>query len=196
MRFPRVELQLPGWVEGFVPDANQVYSTVEERMQLVIDLSKQNVAHRTGGPFGAAIFDTYTQTILAPGVNLVTPARCSVAHAEIVACMVAQQMVQRYDLSAKGLPAYELVTSTEPCAMCFGAILWSGVRRVICGARSEDAETLGFDEGPKPANWVEALASRGISVQQNVLRSEATTVLQQYGRSGQPIYKPCGSNAS
>jgi hypothetical protein len=33
--------------------------------------------------------------------------------------------------------------------MCFGAIPWSGRRRLVSGARSSDAEDIGFDEGPK-----------------------------------------------
>ena len=48
-------------------------------------------------------------------------------------------------------PARELVASTEPCAQCFGATPWSGVRRLVCGARgSEDARAIGFERGTEP----------------------------------------------
>ena len=45
------------------------------------------------------------------------------------------------------LLADEMVASTQPCAMCLGATPWSGIRRLVCGARDEDAEEIGFDEG-------------------------------------------------
>ena len=48
--------------------------------------------------------------------------------------------VQIYDLGGLGDGrAFELVTTTEPCAMCLGAIPWSGLSSVVCGARDQDA---------------------------------------------------------
>jgi tRNA(Arg) A34 adenosine deaminase TadA len=72
--------------------------------------------------------------------------------------------------------------------MCLGAIPWSGVRSVLCGARDEDARSIGFDEGHKPPNWVKSLDSRGISVVRDVLREQAKAVLLEYGRRGGLIY--------
>jgi len=97
-------------------------------------------------------------------------------------------MLGHYDLSSEETPSYELVTSTAPCAMCLGAIPWSGVRRVICGARDEDVRSIGFDEGTKPQNWVLSLETRGITVIQDVLREEARKVLSQYRELGGVIY--------
>jgi len=85
------------------------------------------------------------------------------AHAEMVAISFAQQVTQSFDLSKNGI-TYELVTSTEPCAMCSGAIPWSGLRRVVCGARGKDACAIGFDEGAKLRNWIASLQTRGIAV--------------------------------
>ena len=73
--------------------------------------------------------------------------------------------------------------------MCFGAIPWSGVNRLICGARDKDARDVGFDEGPKVKNWVAELRSRGITVLRDVLRKEAVAVLSEYAATaGSPIY--------
>ena len=135
MGFPQVTLELPGWVEELLPDPGGTYPTEEDRMRLVVELSRLNVERETGGPFGAAIFERETGRLLAPGVNLVVASSCSVAHAEMVAIMIAQQVVGDFDLGSEGKPAYELYASTEPCAMCFGAIPWSGVRALLCGAR-------------------------------------------------------------
>ena len=188
MRFPRVVLRLPDWVEDTLAD--RVYPTVEDRMRLAVELSRLNVRHGFGGPFGAAIFERETGELLAPGVNLVVGANCSVFHAEMVAIMVAQQMVGDFDLGGEDRPAYELVASTEPCAMCLGATPWSGVRRLVCGARDEDASAIGFDEGAKPIQWVPALERRGIAVVRDVLREEAASVLREYAVSGGEIYNP------
>ncbi len=68
----------------------------------------------------------------------------------------------------------------EPCCQCLGALVWSGVSSVVCGAHSEDAQAVGFDEGPRPLNWEQELVQRGISVQREVLRLEAIDVLQSY----------------
>jgi tRNA(Arg) A34 adenosine deaminase TadA len=188
VRFPRVVLDLPAWVEEFLPGPERSYPTEEDRMRLVIELSRLNVGHGTGGPFGAGIFDLSTNRLVAPGVNLVTTTNLSAAHAEIVAIMVAQQIIGSFDLGGQGRPPYELVASTEPCAQCFGSVPWSGIRRLVCGARDEDARSIGFDEGPKMADWASALEQRGISVVCNVCRDEAARVLRDYAESGGVIY--------
>ncbi len=189
MRFPEVTLRLPDWVEDLLPRSeDRIFPTVEERMRFAIELSRSNIHKGSGGPFGAAIFERETGRLLAPGVNLVTSLECSVFHAEIVAIMVAQSVIGDFDLGGPGRPSFELVASTEPCAMCLGATPWSGVRHLVCGARDEDAERVGFDEGAKPAEWVPTLERRGITVQRDVLREEAASVLREYAESGGEIY--------
>jgi tRNA(Arg) A34 adenosine deaminase TadA len=193
MIFPTYTIQLPEWVNSCIPESKS-YATVEERMELVIELSARNIKHN-GGPFGAAVFERETGKLIAPGINLVMQTNCSVVHAEIVAIILAQQKLATFDLGAEGLPAYELFTSTEPCAMCLGAIPWSGISSLICGARDEDARKIGFDEGEKPEKWIKSLAVRGIRVTRDVLRDKAKTILQQYVDEGGIIYNGRGINA-
>ena len=187
MKFASYSLKLPELVNVFFADSKTVYGTIEERMELVIELSAQNIKH-DGGPFGAAIFERQTGKLISPGINLVMQTNCSVVHAEIVAIILAQQRVGNFDLCAEGFPEYELVTSTEPCAMCLGAIPWSGISSVVCGARDEDARSIGFDEGDKPDDWPQKLQSRTISVRRDILRDKAKAVLQQYVDAGGIIY--------
>lgn len=178
-------LRLPRWVQAHLPRRRQAGRSLRERMRLVIELSRLNVERGTGGPFAAGVFEIDTGRLIAPGVNLVVPAGCSVAHAEIVAIILAQRVLGRWDL---GAPDLELVSSTAPCAMCLGAIAWSGVRRLVCGARGSDAERIGFDEGDKPARWVQSLRRRGVEVVQDVLRLQAVEVLRAYRDAGGVIY--------
>jgi tRNA(Arg) A34 adenosine deaminase TadA len=192
LKFPKIVLQLPGWIQITLADSERVYPTVEERMQLVVKLAQLNIEHETGGPFGAGIFESKGGRLISVGVNLVESADCSIAHAEMIAIAVAQRVIKSYDLGCRKDVTYQLVTSTEPCAMCLGAIPWSGVRSVVCGARDEDARSIGFDEGHKPPNWVKSLDSRGISVFRDVLREQAKAVLLEYGRRGGLIYNAGG----
>jgi tRNA(Arg) A34 adenosine deaminase TadA len=119
---------------------------------------------------------------------MVVPGKCSILHAEIVAVAFAQKILGRYDIGDSGKFSYNLVTSAEPCAMCLGAVPWSGVNRLICGARDQDARNVGFDEGSKLPNWAAELESRGIVVLKDVLRNEAATVLREYASNGGLIY--------
>ena len=192
MVLKNLTIQLPPWIKDyFLEKSAEIYPIIEERMRLAVELSKLNVANETGGPFGAVIFDMETYRMIAPGVNLVVANNNSVAHAEMVAIMLAQQMIGHFDLSSVGTSSYELVTSTEPCAMCLGAIPWSGVRRVVCGARDQDARNIGFDEGHKPFNWERTLKLRGIDVISDILRNEASAALQHYHEVGGEIYNSC-----
>ena len=152
-------------------------------MRLAINLAKKNVEHNTGGPFGAVICSTRTGQLVAAGINIVITTHCSLAHAEMVALTLAQQSRNSHILSE-----CELASSTEPCAMCLGAIPWSGVQSLLCGARGADAEAIGFDEGTKPRQWRAALERRGVQVTRNILRDEARAVLQSYKRRGGPVY--------
>lgn len=186
-----VSLCLPEWLQAFAAEVEKAtYADAGERMLLAIELARRNVEAGTGGPFGAAVFEAESGRMLAVGVNLVVAGRCSVLHAEVVALMLAQQHLGRFDLGGEGLPGCELVTSAEPCVMCFGAVLWSGVRRLVCGARQEDVERLGFDEGPKPADWPGELQRRGITVVRDVCRDEAVAVLKRYALDGGLVYNP------
>ena len=171
-----VRIAYPDWVrETIAWDA--VYRTDEERMRLAIAVSRENVERDTGGPFGAAIFESVSGRLVAVGMNSVVRLNNCTLHGEMVAFMMAQARVGSFTLNAPHLPAHELVTSCEPCAMCLGATLWSGVRRVVYGAAREDALLLRFDEGPVFPESYRYLEERGITIVRNVLRAEAAAVL-------------------
>jgi tRNA(Arg) A34 adenosine deaminase TadA len=184
-----VAIDTPPWVDA-VAKVDDVFGSDESRMRLAIRLARENVTRGAGGPFGAAVFRLPDGVLVAAGVNSVTRLANSVLHAEVLAIMLAQQRVGAHTLNAPGLPPHVLVTSCEPCAMCLGATLWSGVRRLVCGAAREDAVAVGFDEGPVFPESYAYLESRGISVVRGVLRKEAAAVLELYRRSGGPVYNP------
>jgi tRNA(Arg) A34 adenosine deaminase TadA len=184
---PEAHVHYPSWVAPFV-DWEAEHPTPEDRMRVAIDLARQNVEHGTGGPFGAAVFERESGRLVSVGMNLVVAHQNSALHAEMVALMMAEVHVGKYSLAAEGLPAHELATSCDPCAMCLGAILWSGVTRVICGANRDNAVRLGFDEGPVFEESYRYLESRMVEVMRGVLQHQAAEVLEDYRRRGGRIY--------
>lgn len=185
-------LRQPSWMAEVLRDVSDEVFDRSSAMSLAIELSRRNVANGTGGPFGAVVLDRSRHRIVSLGVNSVVALRCSLAHAEMMAVSFAQQVLGTFDLGAPGMPPHDLVTSCEPCAMCFGAVPWSGVRGLVCGARDEDAREIGFDEGPKLERWVYALEQRGIEVVRDVHRPAAKRVLEDYAIGGGPIYNSRG----
>jgi len=157
-------------------------------MKLVIGLARENVKRDTGGPFGAAVFDVASGKAVAVGVNLVVQEHNSVFHAEMVALLMACQRLSSHTLGAAGMPVHEVTASCEPCAMCLGAVLWSGAKRLVCGATREDALRVGFDEGPVFPESYSYLEDRGIEIERGIMRAEAAEVLDLYRERGGEIY--------
>lgn len=157
-------------------------------MRVAIEVAGANVTHGTGGPFGAAIFESDSGRLVAIGVNTVVRLGNSVLHAEIVAFMRAQAAVGAYSLAAPGMPSHTLYSSCDPCAMCLGAALWAGVKRIVCGATRQDAVALRFDEGPVFPESYDYLVRRGIQIDHGVLRDEARAALEHYRARGGVIY--------
>ena len=172
-----IVLTIPDWLNDWANDNPCNIPDSQQRMAAVIDLARINV-QRGGGPFAAAIFDRDTGELIAPGVNWVVHGNSSLLHAEIMALALAEQRLGHYELASLG--SYELVTSTEPCCQCLGVLLWAGVSSLVCGARSEDARAIGFDEGPRPLDWVEQLQLHGIDVTRDVMRPQSIDVLRSY----------------
>ncbi len=171
-------------------------ATVEERMRLTLELAELNIGCR-GGPFAATVFDARSGQLIAAGVNRVLAARNSLAHAEMLAIMLAEQRLGVHDLASHGGGEYQLVTTAKPCVQCFGAVWWSGLRSLVISASGEDVERItGFREGPLPPDWAHALQDReplpSVAVHQDVLREAGRQVLESYVAQGGPIYNPGG----
>ena len=184
---PVVHIEYPDWVASVV-DWDRTYMTDTDKMRLAIGVSRENVERGTGGPFGAAIFERHSGTLVAVGMNSVVRLNNCTLHGEMVAFMMAQRRVGSFTLHSPALPVHELFTSCEPCAMCLGATLWSGVRRVVYGAAREDASRLNFEEGPVFPQSYTYLEDRGIAIERNFLRDEARAVLELYRANSGKIY--------
>ena len=191
MLYGQVHLTLPVWVHDAV-DTTRAYAADEDKVALAIELSRRNIEAQTGGTFGAVVYGP-DDRVVAAGVNVVLPQHTSLAHAENMAYLLAQQRLQRARLNrneaGEADGRYTLATSAQPCCQCYGATIWAGVDRLLIGARSEDVvELTEFDEGPLPADWVGELQRRDIEVVRDLHRDAAREVLREYGAQGGKRY--------
>ncbi|MEO8527499.1 MAG: nucleoside deaminase [Pseudolysinimonas sp.] len=176
---------LPDWLlDRAMPER---LATDDDRMRFVHDLADTNWRAGNGGPFAAIVVDSQSGELISVGVNVVLSSGLSSTHAEVVALSLAQATLGGWDLGAER--ALELVVNWRPCAMCYGATIWSGVKRLaIAGFGPECEDLTGFDEGPVRDDWREQLESRGIAVTTDVLRDGALRTFAEYGASGATVY--------
>lgn len=184
-----LHLSLPHWAAAELNALPTHLPAVDARMAAVIRFARLNVEQDTGGPFAAGVFERDSGRLIVIGVNRVVPSNCSSAHAEVMALSLAQKLLGTFDLGGPGLPAHELVVNWRPCAMCFGAVLWSGIRSLVIAGDGPELETItGFDEGPVPEQWRAELTARGITLTEDILRSEAIAAYKDYAASQPFVY--------
>ena len=185
----RIHLTMPDWAAGEMAALPERLPSLVARMAAVLRFARLNFERDTGGPFAAGVFERDTGRVVAIGVNRVVPLGCSSAHAEVMALSLAQQRLGTFDLGGAGLPAHQLVVNWRPCAMCYGATLWSGVRELVIAGSGPELEALtGFDEGPVHPAWRVELARRGVTLVEDVLRDEACALFRDFGASERLVY--------
>jgi tRNA(Arg) A34 adenosine deaminase TadA len=182
-------LSLPPWLAELLPDLPPTLPTLDERMALVNFLADRNFREGNGGPFAAIVVDAGTGALVSVGVNVVLSSGIAGAHAEIMALGLAQRATGSWDLGADSARPLELVVNWRPCVMCYGATMWSGVRRLVVAGSGAELEALtGFDEGPMREDWAEQFEARGITVVQGIGRDEALRVFREYGEADMLVY--------
>ena len=186
---------LPEWLLPLV-DGYGTLPTHDDRVAVTNDLAARNYVEGNGGPFAAIVVDRTSGEVVSVGVNVVLSTKKSSVHAEVMALSLAQEKLGAWDLGASESQDLELVVNWRPCTMCYGALVWSGVKHLVIAGDGPECEDLtGFDEGPMPADWIGELEKRGISVTIGVQREAAVEVFAQYGRSGATVYNARGTGS-
>lgn len=147
-------------------------TTAERMMRRAIELSRQGMRAREGGPFGAVIVNG--GAIVGEGWNRVLVTNDPTAHAEMEAIRAAARSLGSFTL--KGC---ELYTSAQPCPMCLGAIYWSRLDRVFYGNSVKDTAAIGFDDEVFYRQLTSSPQQRDIPEVQ-VLADEAQHVFREY----------------
>ena len=182
-------LDMPDWAEAELAQLPTHVPTLAERMSIVNHFAALNVKYDTGGPFAAGIFEKESGKIIVIGVNRVVPKNCSPAHAEVMTIALAQNKLNTFDLGGPGQPEHQMVVNWRPCAMCYGAVVWSGLRSLaVAGSGPELEEITGFDEGPIHPEWEKELEKRGIEVIDGINTDESIEVFRQFAATGRVVY--------
>lgn len=189
-------LDMPDWAEAELAKLPTHVATVAERMSIVNHFAALNVQYDTGGPFAAGIFEKESGKLIVIGVNRVVPKNCSPAHAEVMTIALAQNKLNTFDLGGPGQPEHQMVVNWRPCAMCYGAVVWSGIRSLaIAGSGPELEDITGFDEGPIHPEWQKELEKRGIEVINGINTDESIGVFRQFAATGRVVYNGRLGNA-
>jgi tRNA(Arg) A34 adenosine deaminase TadA len=184
-----ITLTMPDWWMAEMTKLPTHLETVEARMAAVLHFARLNFERGTGGPFAAGVFERDSGKLVVIGVNRVMANHCSSAHAEVMTLSLAQKIIGGYDLGGAGQPVHQLVVNWLPCAMCFGATLWSGIRSLVIAGHGPELEQLtGFDEGPIHPEWAKELQKRGVELINDVLRAEACAIYRDFGQSPAFVY--------
>lgn len=125
-------------------------------------------------PFGSILVDS-NENILLEAENTVVTEKDITGHAELNLVRAASKKFSREVLST-----YTLYTSTEPCAMCSGAIFWSGIRRVVFALSSEELYKIIDDSSAErmflSCGDIFANSNRAIEIIGPMLEDEAAKV--------------------
>ena len=111
-----------------------------QHLRTAIEIARKAREHGNH-PFGALLVDKENQVLLQAENTVVTGHDCT-GHAETNLMRLATQ-----HYSVEELESCTLYTSTEPCAMCAGAIHWGNVRHVVYALGEVDLYNL---IGPSP----------------------------------------------
>ena len=123
-------------------------------------------------PFGCVIVGEETGEVVAEGLN--DAEKSPVLHGETDAVIRLFEDDPRADTS--GLVLY---TTAEPCPMCSGAILWSGIPRVVYGTSIETLKSLGLPHIDLPCEEVASRTSFGsFAVEGGVLERECDALFE------------------
>ena len=161
---------------------------VETASKIISGLQKdmQSFTSKGSGPFVAAVYDSKGNLVVKVA-NSVVNEHCSNNHAEMNAIKAAEQKLETYDLAPYNLKLY---VTAEPCMMCIGGIMWSGIKEVYYSVPSKSVEKItGFDEGFKP-HWFKEFKKRGIIVYGNIETELGEKELHKYVDDGKKVYKP------
>jgi tRNA(Arg) A34 adenosine deaminase TadA len=124
----------------------------ETLIRHALEIARRAIANGNH-PFGALLADA-SGAVLLEAENTVDTARDPTGHAETNLVRLAGARFSKAELA--GMTLY---TSTEPCAMCSGAIYWAGIGRVVYGLSEAGLLEL---TGDNPSNETMHLPCREV----------------------------------
>ncbi len=131
-------------------------------------------------PFGAVIVQD--GEVIAREHNRVWADQDITAHAEVNAIRAANE---KLGVDLTGCTIY---STTEPCPMCFTAIHWARIKRLVYGARISDAREAGFNELTVSNEKLKAEGGSPVELVGGVLEDECRRLFTLWKEQGGETY--------
>ena len=142
----------------------------EKFIDIAIELSKKAFY-----PYGAIIVKD--GEIIGRSDAEVPVSKTEFSHAELRAIEDAMQHLGGH-LCAEGGKGCTIYTSCEPCAMCMGAILYTGIDRLVYAATLEDSKECVNEILAKAEEVANACKNRKIEIVKELHREQAAEILK------------------
>lgn len=152
---------------------HDIYIPEPRFMLAAIAQAEQAFARMEGGPFGACI--VRGDEMVACANNTVLRDNDATCHAEINAIQSASRTLGRFDLT--GCTIY---STTEPCPMCFSAIHWARIDRIVYGTGIADVQRLGFNELAISNEQLRTLGGSQVQITPDFMRAECAALLERW----------------
>ncbi len=142
-------------------------------MQQAIDDVRAHIKENAGGPFGACIVKD--NQVVAVAHNSVLAEHDATCHAEVNAIRAASKVLGSHELTD-----CVIYSTTEPCPMCFSAIHWAKIERIIFGTRIADVAALGFNELSLPNELMQKKGGSPVHLQGDFMRDACLELLRDW----------------
>jgi tRNA(Arg) A34 adenosine deaminase TadA len=101
------------------------------------------------------------------------------AHGEVNTIRAACRSAGTIDLSGS-----TIYSTTEPCPMCFSAIHWAKIKRIVYGASIADAEAAGFNELTISNDLMKKAGGSAVVVEGGCLREACVGLFAEWKAAG------------
>ena len=144
----------------------------EKFIDIAIELSKKSIY-----PYGAIIVKN--GEIIGRSDVDVPVSKTGFSHAELRAIENAMEHIGGH-LCAEGGKGCTIYSSCEPCAMCMGAILYTGIERLVYAATLEDSKRCVNEIIAKAEDVADICKNRKIQIIKELHRDKAVEVLKNW----------------
>lgn len=144
-------------------------------LRQALELARKGSVTGDAGPFGAVV--VRDGKVVGEGWNQVVELRDPTAHAEVLAIRDAAKRSGTHVLDD-----CTIYSSCEPCPMCFSAIYWARIPRVVFASSGKDARAVGFDDTLIAEELSLDWAQRNLQSRQ-ALEEEGKAVLEAWARN-------------
>lgn len=147
----------------------------KDYMNLAIELSKKAFY-----PYGAVIVKDHE--IIGRSDADVPVSKTGFSHETLRAIEDAMEHLGGH-LCAEGGKGVTIYSSCEPCAMCMGAILYTGIERLVYAATLEDSRECVNEIMASSCDIAKVCKNRKIEIVSKFQREEAVKVLKEWKKN-------------